>query len=673
MNSIAPKLRDIRCPNGNRLIANHWLDYYAPSGSQDVLVRLSGSQILQQLSRVTGIPFPRSINRIRFRPRDASLLSIYFHTITTTRATFVSSFLYPIHFLCLCIFIPTLTPGMQPASGSEFYPARDARTPLTRGFLLGHRHRTQANEQLSPVPSLLNPHNPPASRGTSSHSRRKRSTETALLTDQDGGGKAQQENKRIRASCCHPIHSLQSSTTRSELRTAPKTGDIDLITLRVKVRQFSATARSATGACTASTSAFVPACCSGKSFSSHKSRSTSVFKPLHSTNVTSPFEDNSGGRSSTSASTLPSRSRSRIKFRAVKPGKSKGSETNNSDTASPFSPFPSSSSSPARSPSSFDVGRANTVTCTTPTRDRLDSFFDLSPSSSFQFPSFDALDDLTRWGMDTMTYLSTAPNNDLSNVEQTTTTNSISNSKNPPFSNPFSTPFGDDDYLENEIPFPSTRPRVVLEPMGVKKSKTLAADKARNLAATCAGLASHSRSRYLHPFIPYELPRPAPVLKNPSIPQSPSRPPPVLPHPLPPLQSGETPSPLSEDSLARTSSYLQRLVEPSQSSFPSATTDSRNVSELDANRPSSSPGTFSPSNQSPNSQSSSSPSGPPSALEIENEEPRVTLGGSLQRKLTPLFTPPNGKDSLRPRLEDFELSVMFPQTAHYEVWDMSDQ
>ena len=69
MNSIAPKLRDIRCPNGNRLIANHWLDYYAPSGSQDVLVRLSGSQILQQLSRVTGIPFPRSINRIRFRPR----------------------------------------------------------------------------------------------------------------------------------------------------------------------------------------------------------------------------------------------------------------------------------------------------------------------------------------------------------------------------------------------------------------------------------------------------------------------------------------------------------------------------------------------------------------------------------------------------------------------------
>ena len=551
---------------------------------------------------------------------------------------------------------------MQPANGSEFYPARDARTPLTRGFLLGHRHRTQANEQLLPGPSLLNPHNPPTSRGSSSHSRRKRSTETALLTDQDGGRKPQQENKRIRTSCYQPIHSLQSSTTRNELRTTtpPKTGDIDSITLRVKVRQFSATARSATGACTSSTSAFVPACCSGKSFSSHKSRSASVFKPLYSTNVTSPFEENSGGRSSASTSTLPSRSHSRIKFRAVKPGKSKGSETNNSVTASPFSPSPPSS--PARSPSSFDVGRANTVTCTTSSRDRLDSF-DHSPSSSFQFPSFDALDDLTRWGMDTMTYLSTAPNNDPSNVEQTTTTNSNSNSN----SNPFSTPFGDDDYLENEIPFPSTRPRVVLEPMGVKKTKTLAADKARNLTTSGAGLASHSRSRYLHPFMPYELPRPAPVLKSPSTSQLPSRPPPVLPHPLPPLQSGETPSPLGDDSLARTSSYLQRLVAPSQPSASSAGTDGCTLSR-DVYGPSSS---FSPSDQNVNSQPL--PSAPPFTSAIGSEESRAALGESLQRKLTPLFTPPNGKDFLHTRLEDFELSVMFPQTAHYEVWDMSDQ
>lgn len=545
---------------------------------------------------------------------------------------------------------------MQPASGSEFYPSRDARTHLTRGFLLGHRHRTHANEQGFPLPNF--PHTPLTSRNTSSNTRRKRSTDTVFLTGQDENGKSQQENQLV--SCCH-LTPIETTSHREPLASTSH-----FITLRVKVRQFSATARSASGACTASTSVFVPTCCSNnKAFSANKSRSTSVFKPLrfHSTNVASPSEDRSAGDSSTSR--VPSRNRPLIKLPSVGSGKAKGSETDNSATASPL-PLPSSSSSPP-SPAIFDVGSANlapeTVSCTTTYRNQLDSVFDSFASSSLLFPSFDALDDLTRWGMDSMSFLSTSQDH-ASNIDQITHSN-----PNSIFSNPFSTPFGDDDLLENEIPFPSTRPRVVLEPMGVKKSKTLAADKARNPTAPGPGLASSTRSRYLKPFTPYNHSppnRPAPISRSLSFSKSNNRPPPILPHPLPPLQSAGSPSPLNDDTLARTSSYLQKIAEPSQPSSTSVSQDKGKAVGLS----SSTLNTSSSFNQDVNSQ-------PPTSSDSESGgDSKTSLSQKLRGKLSPIFPPLSRKalnDHEHLGAEDCELSIMFPQTAHYEVWDMSDQ
>lgn len=267
--------------------------------------------------------------------------------------------------------------------------------------------------------------------------------------------------------------------------------------------------------------------------------------------------------------------------------------------------------------------------------------------------------------MDAMSFISTSPDNhgqDATNIDQFTNTGPNS------FSNPFSTPFGDDDLLENEIPFPSTRPRVVLEPMGIKKSKTLAADKARNLTPS-----SNSRRRHLNLY-DLSLPdRPASVLERSSTPRSPGRPPPVLPNPLPPLQSVQSPSPLNDASLARTSSYLQRISESLQPSSASVDQDKRKPAEGDANI-SSSPPNKSSSNQDLNSQIL--PSAPLSSSDTKSGNSKLTLSGNSRRKLTPVFAPLGRKgpgDHQRLGPEDCELSVMFPQTAHYEVWDMSDQ
>jgi hypothetical protein len=211
-----------------------------------------------------------------------------------------------------------------------------------------------------------------------------------------------------------------------------------------------------------------------------------------------------------------------------------------------------------------------------------------------------------------------------------------------------------------------------LEPMGVKKSKTLAADKARSLTVSSAGLTSHSRSRYLDPFNPYTLSLPNELLsvsKSSLTPTSSSRPPPILPHPLPPLQSAESPSPLIDHSLARTSSYLQGIEEPLSLSA-SASQDRSKAAKGDVGGPSGSPNTSFPSNQHLNSRYSSSVSS-----DIESGGPK-TLSGNSRRKPTPVFTPLARRNPADPRCispEHLELSVMFPQTAHYEIWDLSDQ
>ncbi|KAF9528142.1 hypothetical protein CPB83DRAFT_894628 [Crepidotus variabilis] len=175
-------------------------------------------------------------------------------------------------------------------------------------------------------------------------------------------------------------------------------------------------------------------------------------------------------------------------------------------------------------------------------------FFSTPSSSEFVFPSFDALDDLNRWDMELMPLSSDCPGpeierNDISRrphqncsdsasctrspfessscITDSQTTTLASDSTPPyspaslsvqrpslaPVSSPsptlFSTPF-DDEPIEYEIPFPSMR-RVLMEDTRIKKSKTLAADKARAppYGSSLGGLTSllMQKPRYVYPSV----------------------------------------------------------------------------------------------------------------------------------------------------------------------------
>ncbi|KAF8902253.1 hypothetical protein CPB84DRAFT_1846420 [Gymnopilus junonius] len=88
--------------------------------------------------------------------------------------------------------------------------------------------------------------------------------------------------------------------------------------------------------------------------------------------------------------------------------------------------------------------------------------------------SIDFSDDLAQWDMENIPTIPSLPSPPGSPRHNSASgsTNTTQPTSDP---NPFSTPIDDDELLENEIPFPLSRhSKVVLENMGVKKSKTLA-------------------------------------------------------------------------------------------------------------------------------------------------------------------------------------------------------
>lgn len=559
-----------------------------------------------------------------------------------------------------------LTSEMESASGSESHPVRQMRPSLTRGFLQRHRHRTQAVSPQCRPGKFPGHHVPVTSRGSSSSCpRHKRCTETIFLTGEDVGGRPQQENRPLHLEPTNP--SAAADTSRLEPRPfALASCNPSTFRSLPRARQFSATARSVTAVSTAPAYPFAAASSCARSEvdlgqSSVAPKPSFPFRPLRprSTNGVTPVDQRSGGSPSTSSAPRKPRP-PRIKVPAVKSSKAKGSETSTSGSASPPTHL-SFSSVPSRFPAIFNVGHADLapgiVTCTTEVsstyRDRPDSFSEFSTTSpsDFLFPSFDALDDLTRWDIDMDTFQSLPTSNKgKARDSQLASSNNDSHANKPDHSNPFSTPFGDDDLLQDEIPFPTTRHRVVIENMGVKKSKTLAVDKARNLTNSGLGFSfpTTSSRQYVHPFMSSD-PSASPLPPKPPPPTLHQRPPPHLPHPLPLLQSADSPNPLDGDSIAQTSTYLH----PPRTAHPSGDVVQRNPDV--------------PSSPSRDPESFALSPAPTATSEAGNE--RLRLKRTVFRsQMTP---DPDGCHHLGP--EDCELLIMFPRTAHYEVWDMDDQ
>ena len=529
---------------------------------------------------------------------------------------------------------------MQSASGSEVLAFRETASPLTGDFLLGHRNRTQCVEHCLPVPNFSKPHiiTP------SPTSRDKRSTDSepnSLMYK----GRTPQDNQLLQHFHHQGIYNTAVEISRAQLRLPPfKSSACETAvagSFVCKVRQFSATARSVTGANTAPT--LSSKSCSGDSFAS---KPNSTLKPLGllSPNVVDSVEQKQRCFG-------PSKSRVQIKVPPVKAPKSRGTE-NNSPYGAPATSFSASSSVPRTTlpfPSFFDVDDADlSPTLVDSAQSRLDPF-SADPSSFSDFlPSFDALDELARWDM--ATFSSFQFSTDDPGLEQTDDDHSSSSAEGSNRPPPFSTPFGDDDLLENELPFPSVRPRILMENMGVKKSKTVAADKARNL----------TMSRFDAPFLRNEASSSKTAASFPrDLPASSLSP--NLPPPLPKPQSTNSPSPLNDDSLAQTSTYLQSPPSPPASSTRRQSPISQTVKPTFSLDQDSSPLLAS---------SSSTPES-----DAGDERMKPTRHRQSKKRFTLLSTQTK-KDSdgchhVGP--EDCQLFIVFPQTDHYEFWDMSDK
>jgi hypothetical protein len=531
---------------------------------------------------------------------------------------------------------------MHSASGSEVLAFRETASPLTGDFLLGHRNRTQCVEHRLSVPnfskSLLGELSP--------NSRDKRSTDSepnSLMHKR----RTPQDNQLFHH---QGIYDTAVEISRAQLRLPPfKSSTCETAvagSFVCKVRQFSATARSVTGANTAPT-------LSPKSFSEDyfASKPNSTPKPLGllSPNVVDSVEQKQR--------LGPSKSRVQIKVPPVKAPKSRGTE-NNSPYSAPATSFSASSSIPRTTlpfPSFFDVDDADLSPALVQVVDSAQSSLDpfsADPSSSFSdfLPSFDALDELARWDMATSQFSTDDPGPEQTDDDHSS---SAQGSNHPP---PFSTPFGDDDLLENELPFPSVRPRILLENMGVKKSKTVAADKARNLTGSSSGLGfTGSMSRFDAPFLRNEASSSRTTASFPRDPPAPSLSP-NLPPPLPKPQSTNSPSPLNDDSLARTSTYLQNPPSPPASSTPISQTVKPTLSL----------------GQDPSPLVASSSTSEPDAWD-ERMKPARHRQSKKRFTLLSTQTKRDSNGCHHVGLEDCQLFIVFPQTDHYEFWDMSDK
>jgi len=522
---------------------------------------------------------------------------------------------------------------MESASGSEVLAFRETASPLTGDFLLGHRNRTQCVEHCLSVPkSHLGE--------LSSNSRDKRSTDSEPNSLMHKGRKLQDNQLYFQG-----IYDAAVGISRAQVRLPPfKSSTCETAvagSFVCKVRQFSATARSVTGANTTSKDSFA-------------SEPNLTPKPL---GLLSPNVVDSGEQKQRFWNSIgPRKSRVQIKVPPVKALKSRGTE-NNSPYSAPATSFSASSSVPRTTlpcPSFFDVDDADlsptVVQVVDSAQSRLDPF-SADPSSYF-LPSFDALDELARWDMATFSSQFSTDDPGSEQTEDDHSSSSAQGSNRPPFS----TPFGDDDLLENELPFPSVRPRILLENMGVKKSKTVAADKARSLTGSSSGLGfTSSMSRFDAPFLRNEASSSKTTASFPRDPPAPSLSP-NLPPPLPKPQSTNSPSPLNDDSLARTSTYLQSPSSPPASSTPISQTvkPTRSLGQ----------------DPSPLVASSST-----SESDTGDERMKPARHKQLKKRSTLLSTQTkkdsNGCHHVGP--EDCQLFIVFPQTDHYEFWDMSDK
>jgi len=250
--------------------------------------------------------------------------------------------------------------------------------------------------------------------------------------------------------------------------------------------------------------------------------------------------------------------------------------------------------------------------------------FETSGASEFAFSSLNELDDLARWDMDSLPSIPTPPDT----PEGTDNTNS-----SPNYSNPFSSNLNDDSWLTNDIPLPSNRSRVVLENMGIKKSKTAAASKGRSVGVGASILNRHVSLPRLEPPAPAATTTTPPSTCSSTCRQPhnhqhsvPGLPPPLplrtlcqnagAPHPL------DTPAPLA---ISGRSPLLSKPLSMASSGNPS---DSGYGS---------------------------------STLSKE-----TSTNGSSKTKRDAFGCVHLGAD-------DCKLSLMFPQTSHYEVWDMADE
>lgn len=568
-------------------------------------------------------------------------------------------------------FVATLhlvfSSDMQSASGSDVLTFRETTSPLTGDFLLGHRYRTQCvngSSHYLPVPKFSKPQTRTAQR-MSPTTRAKRSTDS----DPVFNGTTLQNNKLLQHFHHQCTFDTAGEVSRAKFRLLPsKSTDCETAVggfFSFNVHQFSETARSATSPNTAPTFPLKCSHCSHSNINFSKPRSLaskpiSTFKPLglRSLNVVISVQQKHAERSLNSSG--PSKSRFRIKVPPVKGSKSRGAE-NNRTYAVPATSI-SASSKPRTTlpiPSPFDVDDAylspTLVEVVDPTHIRLDPFSRDPSFPDFSLPSFDALDELALWDMST--FSSSRFSTDDSGLEQTNDDHSAASkresSNHPP---PFSTPFGDDDLLENELPFPTVRPRILMENMGVKKSKAVAADKARNLTG------SSPRSRDKASFLHNEASTSKMAASFPSgrtMSSLPPRPSPNLPYPLPKPQSSNSPSPLNDDSLARTSTYLQGPSQPAPSrrKSPISQTVEPTISVDQDSRPllSCSPTT---------SESDTEDGRTKFAHSGQSEKPFTFLSSQMKEGSS-------GCHHVVP--DDCQLFIVFPQTDHYEFWDMSDQ
>ncbi|KDR85998.1 hypothetical protein GALMADRAFT_132613 [Galerina marginata CBS 339.88] len=205
--------------------------------------------------------------------------------------------------------------------------------------------------------------------------------------------------------------------------------------------------------------------------------------------------------------------------------------------------------------------------------------------------SIDVSDDLSRWDMD---YIPTIPSLHSPPDSPGDNTHRPANSNQPPSnSNPFSTPIDDDALLENDIPFPLNRhSRVVLENMGVKKSKTLAQARSINAGGTL-------NRQALFPRIETPPTSCDQTQRGSTLPG--------LPHPLP----------------LRTLCQNTDPVHPYGSSSPRVFIQPRRIPES-----------------------------------------KVSSGPSPSRR--------DAWGCFHLAAADLELSIVFPQTSHFEIWDMGD-